>query len=146
MGTRGACAPRKERVFSAGVVIASTTLALAGKHLPRKGPKLICHGSDHFVLIRRFELGEKMFAFNYELSSNCSLDVMPHMNGRFPYDVFLIILGPFVMIAASQWLTPLLMRDHVHHDLAVAITATLGAGLAFTLLVFSIRRRRHRKT
>jgi sensor c-di-GMP phosphodiesterase-like protein len=71
---------------------------------------------------------------------------MPHMNGRFPYDVFFIILGPFVMIAASLWLTPLLMPDHVHHDLAVAITVTLVSGLAFTLLVFRIRRRRRRNT
>jgi hypothetical protein len=68
------------------------------------------------------------------------------MNGRFPYDVFFIVLGPFVMIAASLWLTPLLMRDHVHHDLAGAMALILAAGLAFTLLVFWLRRRSRRKS
>ena len=68
------------------------------------------------------------------------------MNGRFPIDVFLIVLGPFVMIAASLWLTPLLMPEHVHHRLAVVIALVLAAGLAFSVLVFWVRRRWRRNT
>jgi hypothetical protein len=78
--------------------------------------------------------------------SSFSLDVVPYMNGRFPYDVFLIVLGPFVMIAVSLWLTPLLIPNHVHHSLAVVIALVFAAGLAIILLLFWIRRRGRRNT
>jgi nitrate reductase gamma subunit len=64
------------------------------------------------------------------------------MNGRFPFDVFLIIFFPFVMIATSIFVLPLLMPDHVHHHLAVVVALVLTAALAFGILIFWMRRRR----
>jgi flagellar biosynthesis protein FliR len=55
------------------------------------------------------------------------------MNGRFPFDVFLIILLPFLTIAAGIFLAPLLMPEHVHHRLAVAIAVALAAILVISV-------------
>jgi len=56
------------------------------------------------------------------------------MNGRFPVDVFLIVLLPFFVIAVSIFIVPLLIPEHVHHQLALAVAAVLGAGLALGTL------------
>jgi len=63
------------------------------------------------------------------------------MNGRFPHDVFAIILFPFVAVATSIFLVPLLIPAHVHHRLAVAVAVVVGA-VVLAAVVFRARRRR----
>jgi nitrate reductase gamma subunit len=68
------------------------------------------------------------------------------MNGRFPVDVFLIIFFPFFVIAVSTFIVPLLIPEHAHHQLAVAIAAVLSAGSVLGVLFFWIRRGRRSST
>jgi Flp pilus assembly protein TadB len=63
------------------------------------------------------------------------------MNGRFPFDVFVIIFLPFV-IAAPIFFAALLMSDHVRHGQAVIVA--LAAALVLSVFAFWNRRRRRR--
>jgi hypothetical protein len=58
------------------------------------------------------------------------------MNKRFPFDVYLVVLLPFVLIATTTLVTPLLILEHVHHQLAVAVAGVLAAVLALSVLFF----------
>jgi len=64
------------------------------------------------------------------------------MNGRFPVDVFLIVFLPFFVIAVSIFIVPLLIPEHVHHQLALAVATVLAAGVALGALFFWIQRRK----
>jgi membrane protein DedA with SNARE-associated domain len=66
------------------------------------------------------------------------------MNGRFPLDVFLIILFPFFTIAASVFFVPLFIAAHVHHRLAVTVALVLAAVFLLSVLFVWVRRRRRR--
>ena len=65
------------------------------------------------------------------------------MNGRFPYDVFIIIVTPFLMVAMEIFLSALLMPAHVHHRGAAAIAITMAV---MTLIGSAVLFRRGRKT
>jgi membrane protein DedA with SNARE-associated domain len=64
------------------------------------------------------------------------------MNGRFPFDVFAIILFPFLLIAMSAFFTPLLVPDHVHHRFAVVFAIALAVIVTFAAFVARMRRRK----
>jgi len=49
------------------------------------------------------------------------------MNGRFPIDVFLIIFLPICAIAIYVFFAPLLVAQHVHHQLAVFVAVGFAA-------------------
>jgi LPXTG-motif cell wall-anchored protein len=66
------------------------------------------------------------------------------MNGRFPFDVFLIIFLPFFTIAASIFFVPLFIPAHVHHRLAVTVALVFAAVLLLSALFVWVRRRRRR--
>jgi membrane protein implicated in regulation of membrane protease activity len=67
------------------------------------------------------------------------------MNGRFPHDVFAIILLPFIALGTSVFLTPLLITAHVHHRLAVAVALGLAFVVLSAVLVRIWRRRREHR-
>lgn len=64
------------------------------------------------------------------------------MNGRFPSDIFIIIVVPFFTIAMGVFLPALLMPTHVHHRRAVTIAIAIAV---VTLIGLAILWRRRRK-
>ncbi len=66
------------------------------------------------------------------------------MNGRFPIDVFLIIFLPICAIAIYVFFAPLLVAQHVHHQLAVFVAVGFAAIGVLSALILWIRHRRHR--
>ena len=69
------------------------------------------------------------------------------MTGRFPHDVFMIIAVPFIAIALGVFLPALFIPAHVHHRIAVVVTAIVFAVVALSAVGIIWRRRRtaHRK-
>ncbi len=69
------------------------------------------------------------------------------MNGRFPHDVFMIIVVPFIALALGVVLTALLIPTHVHHRIAVLIAVIVSTLLALSAVGIIWRRRRtaHRR-
>ena len=66
------------------------------------------------------------------------------MNGRFPLDVFTIIVVPFIAIGVGVFLPALLTPAHGDHRLAVTVAVTIAVVILLSAIVVGIRRWRRR--
>jgi predicted cobalt transporter CbtA len=64
------------------------------------------------------------------------------MNGRFPLDILMIIVIPFIAIAMGFFVPTLLIPAYVHHRLAVAVAVTVAVIVALIAIAVGLRRRR----